>query len=113
VRGPTWLPCRSQIDYKLVDNAFVEIADWRRAQQLANGLKIKRLHSKLDQFAQTDCPIHRDFGMHYHWSTDQCEYATDVLFKRQADLAAIYGTLTRTAMHAVRPDNIATVLARN
>ena len=80
VRVPTWLPCRLQIyfnghnwlasklrrqdiEYKLVDNAFVEIADWKRAQQLANGLEMKRLHGKLDQFARTYCPIHRDFGV--------------------------------------------------
>ena len=129
VRVPTWLPCRLQIyfnghnwlasklnrqdiDYKLVDNAFVEIADWKRAQQLANGLEMKRLHGKLDQFARTYCPIHRDFGVPYHWSVDQCEYATDVVFKRQADLAAIYGTLTRTAIHTVKPDNIATFLGK-
>ena len=58
------------------------------------------------------CPIHRDFGVRYHWSVDQCEYATDVVFRRQADLAAIYGTLTRTAIHTVKPDNIATFLGK-
>ena len=77
-----------------MDNAFVEIADWSRAQRLAAGLDIKRLHGKLVQFARIYCPIHRDFGVQYRWSVDQCEYATDVVFKRQADLAAIYGTLT-------------------
>lgn len=129
VRVPTWLPCRLQIywnghnwlaarlrrlniAYKLVDNAFVEIGDWPRAQQLANGLEIKRLHGRLDQFARTFCPIHRDFGVQYHWSVDQCEYATDVVFQRQADLAAIYGTLTRTAIHTVKPDHIATFLGK-
>jgi hypothetical protein len=129
VRVPTWLPCRLQIyfnghnwlaarlrrldiAYKLVDNAFVDIGDWRRAQRLADGLEIKRLHSKLDQFARTYCPIQRDFGVQYHWSVDQCEYATDVVFKRQADLAAIYGTLTRTAIHTVKPDHIATFLGK-
>jgi hypothetical protein len=28
-----------------MDNALVEIDDWKRAQQLANGLEIKRVHS--------------------------------------------------------------------
>lgn len=129
VRVPTWLPChlqiyfnghnwlasklsRQQLGYKLVDNAFVEIADWKRAQQLANGLQMKALHGKLDGFARTYCPIHREFGVEYHWSVDQCEYATDVVFKRQAELAAIYGTLTRTAIHTVKPDNIATFLGK-
>ena len=129
VRVPTWLPCRLQIyfnghhwlastlrrqkiAYKLIDNAFVELDDWKRAQQLANGLEIKRLHAKLDEFARTYCPLHGDFGVQYHWSVDQCEYATDVVFKRQADLAAIYGTLTRTAIHTVKPDNSATFLGK-
>jgi len=129
VRVPTWLPCRLQIyfnghnwlaarlrkqkiGYKLVDNAFVEIANWTRAQQIADGWEIKRLHGKLDRFAQTYCPIQRTFGVAYHWSVDQCEYATDIVFRRQNDLAAIYGNLTRTAIHTVKPDNIATFLGR-
>jgi len=129
VRVPTWLPCRLQvyfnghswlasllrkrkIDFQLIDNAFVEIADWQLAQQIANGLEIKRLHHRLDQMAQLFCPIYRDFGVAYHWSVDQCEYATDIVFRKQADLAAIYGNLTRTAIHTVKPDNIATFLGR-
>jgi hypothetical protein len=126
---PTWLPCRLQIyfnghswlasvlrkrkiDFTLLDNAFLNIADWTRAQQIAHGLEVKRLHHRLDEFARRFCPIHRSFGVAYHWSVDQCEYATDIVFKRQADLAAIYGNLTRTAIHTVQPDNIATFLGR-
>ena len=129
VRVPTWLPCRLQvyfnghnwlagllrkrkIAFRLVDNAFAELADWTRAQQIANGLEIKRLHQRLDEFARRFCPIHRSFGVDYHWSVDQCEYATDVVFKRQSELAAIYGNLSRTAIHTVKPDNIATFLGR-
>jgi len=115
VRVPTWLPCRLQvyfnghswlasvlrkrkIEFQLLDHAFVEIADWGRAQQIADGLEVKRLHHRLDEMA--------------HRSVDQCEYATDIVFRRQADLAAIYGNLTRTAIHSVKPDNIATFLGR-
>ena len=129
VRVPTWLPCRLQIyfnghswlasrlrqrdiAFRLIDNAFVEIADWQRAQHIANGLEIKRLHRRLDEMAHRFCPIYRDFGVAYHWSVDQCEYATDIVFRKQADLAAIYGNLTRTAIHTVKPDNIATFLGR-
>src|SRR3954451_25115937 len=129
VRVPTWLPCRLQvyfnghswlasllrrrkIDFRMIDNAFVEIGDWGRAQQVANGLEVKRLHHQLDEMARRFCPIHRNFGVAYHWSVDQCEYATEIVFRRQADLAAIYGNLTRTAVHTVKPDNIATFLGR-
>ena len=129
VRVPTWLPCRLQvyfnghswlantlekrkIDFTLVDNAFVKIADWNRAQQIADGLEIKHLHQRLDEFARLFCPIHQSFGVSYHWSVDQAEYSTDIVFKRQAELAAIYGNLTQTAIHTVKPDNIATFLGR-
>lgn len=129
MRVPTWLPCRLQvyfnghhwlagvlrkrgIAFTMLDNAFVEISDWRRAQQIANGLEIKRLHHRLDELARRCCPIHRAFGAAYHWSVDQCEYASDIVFRRQAELAALYGNLTRTAIHTVKPDNIATFLGR-
>jgi hypothetical protein len=42
---------------------------------------------------------------------DQCEYATDIVFRKQADLQAIYENLARTAIHTVKPD-IATFLGR-
>ena len=35
-----------------------------------------------------------------------------MVFRKQADLAAIYGNLTRTAIHTIKPDNIATFLGR-
>jgi hypothetical protein len=129
VRVPTWLPCRLQIyfnghnwlagqlkkrniGYRLLDNAFTEIGDWGQAQRIADGWEAKRIHRKLDQFARQFCPVFRDFGVAYHWSVDQCEYATDLVFRQQADLQAIYGTLTRTAIHTVKPDNIATFLGK-
>jgi len=129
MRVPTWLPCRLQVycnghswlanvlpkrrvDFELIDNAFVDIADWARAQQIAHGLEIRRLHHRLDEMARRFCPIHGDFGVAYHWSVNQCEYATDIVFRRQADVAALYGNLARTAIHTVKPDNIATFLGR-
>jgi hypothetical protein len=129
VRVPTWLPCRLQIcfnghnwlacqlrrlsiDYRMADNAFSHIADWPRAQRIANGWEAKRIHARLDEFARRCCPIYRDFATGYHWSVDQCEYATDIVFRQQADLQGIYDNLARTAIHTVKPDNIATFLGR-
>lgn len=57
-------------------------------------------------------PFTAPSGWPYHWGVNQCEYATDILFQRRADLAAIYGHLTRTAIHTVKPGNIATFLGR-
>ena len=127
VRVPTWCPFRLQvyfnghnwlasklkkkkIAYSLVDNAFDFIENYQHAQELADGLSIEELHKKLDEFAQTFCPVHVDFEQVYHWSIMQAEYATDIVFKKQSDLQAIYDRLTTTAIHTVKPDNIATFL---
>ncbi len=50
--------------------------------------------------------------MNYHWSINQAEYATDVVFRRQSDLQAIYEPLTRVAIHAIKADHVATFLGR-
>jgi hypothetical protein len=42
----------------------------------------------------------------------QIEYATDIIFKRRQDLQQVYDHLTRTAIHCVKADNIATFLGR-
>ena len=129
VRVPTWLPYRLQvycnghnwlalqldrkgITYKQVDNAFTEVSDWNRAQTISDDWQASHLHKRLDRFAQRFCPIFKHFGVVYHWSIDQAEYSTDLVFNRQSDLAAIYNNLTRTAIHTVKPDNIATFLGR-
>ena len=52
----------------------------------------------------------RSSSMTYHWSIMQVEYATDLIFHRQADLHPLYDTLVRTAVHAVKADQVATFL---
>jgi len=129
LRVPTWCPFRLQfycnghsvlarqmskhnIEYRVLDNAFGWIADLQRAQKLADGIQVEMLHRKLDGFADRYCPVVKQFQLSYHWSLDQVEFATDVLFHRQSDLHSIYERLTRTAIHTVKPDNIATFLGR-
>jgi len=129
LRVPTWCPFRlqfycnghsvlarqmdkHQIEYRVLDNAFGWIADCERAQKLADGFRVEMLHRKLDEFADRYCPVVKPFELSYHWSLDQVEFATDIVFQRQSDLQAIYERLTRTAIHTVKPDNIATFLGR-
>jgi len=129
VRVPTWCPFRLQfycnghnwlarqlerrkIAYQMLDNAFVEIGDWARAQQIADDWKPERLHRRLDEFARRYCPIFPRIEASYHWSLDTAEYATDIVFHRQADLQGLYGELIRTAIHTVKPDDIATFLGK-
>lgn len=129
LRVPTWCPFRLQfycnghnwlarqlarhgVDYTQLDNAFTRIDDFAAAQQLAEGWDPARLHLQLDEFARRYCPILGQIEECYHWSLDEAEYSTDVVFRRQTDLQAIYGQLIRTAIHTVKPDDIATFLGR-
>lgn len=129
LRVPTWAPFRLQfyfnahnelarrlaargLGFKLLDNAFIDIEDFDKAQQLADGFRVDRLHRKLDRLARTFCPVMGRFACGYHWSLMQVEYATDIVFKHQADLRDLYESLVRTAIHTVKPDNVATFLGR-
>lgn len=129
LRVPTWAPFRLQfycnghhvlarqlqrkgIAYTLLDNAFAEIADWTQAQVLADAWEPHRLHRQLDRLAATYCPVLRHFPAGVHWSLMQVEYATDVVFQRQADFQPLYEALTHTAIHAVKPAHVATFLGR-
>ena len=129
VRVPTWCPFRLQfylnghnllasklkregIAYRMLDNAFLEIGDFERAQALSDDLNVARLHVLLDEFAARFCPVTEPLGIRYHWSIMQAEYATDILFKDRESLGAIYGNLIRTAIHTVKPEKVATFLGR-
>jgi len=129
LRVPTWAPFRLQfyfnghnllasalnrkkIDFQMLDNVFVQIDDFDKAQKLADDINVKRIHRQLDGIVKQYCPIIRHFADNCHWSFMQVEYATDIIFKQKNDLKPIYDEIVRTAIHSVKPENIATFLGR-
>jgi len=129
LRVPTWAPFRLQfyfnghnwlanrlthqgIGFAMLDNAFSAIDDFERAQALADDFDVSRLHQRLDDLARRYCPVLDAVQTGYHWSLMQVEYSTDIVFRSQTDLAPIYQTLVRTAVHAVKPEHVATFLGR-
>lgn len=129
LRVPTWCPFRLQfyfnghnrlataldkagIEYELVDNAFVAMSDFGEAQKLADGLDVRELHRVLDRYARKCCPVLKQLGAGYHWSIMQLEYATDIIFRDRNALAPLYEAVSRTAIHTVKPEHIATFLGR-
>jgi hypothetical protein len=67
--GHSWLACQltdAGIDFAMADNAFVRIADWHRAQTLADALSPKDLHRVLDGYAAQCCPVLDVIGQSYH-----------------------------------------------
>ena len=129
LRVPTWAPFRLQfyfnghnhfaakldnrsIDYTMLDNAFVNIEDYDKAQKISDNFNIKQIHRLLDKYTRLYCPVIKHFENNYHWSIMQAEYATDIVFEKQKALRPVYEELVRTAIHSVKADNIATFLGR-
>jgi len=129
LRIPTWAPFRLQfyfnghnwlarqlqkqgIGYQQVDNAFVHIEDFEKAQKLADRFPVKRLHRMLDRYARKFCPVVARFRSGIHWSIMQGEYATDLVFNDRESLSVIYEELVRTLSHAVKPDHVAMFLGK-
>lgn len=129
LRVPTWCPFRLQfyfnghnllatklskqdIGYEIQENAFLSIDNWEKAQELSDNIRVEDLHKVLDILALQYCPFIQKHGVMYRWSIMQAEYATDIVFKKQADLQSLYETLVRTAIHSVKPENIATFLGQ-
>ncbi len=127
VRVPTWAPFRLQvyfnghgwlarqltqagIAFDTADNAFLAIADPLEAQRLADNLDASTLHRHLDQWAQRFCPVLGQFRNGVHWSFMQVEYATDVVFRKQATFQPLYEAIVRTAVHVIKAEHVATFL---
>jgi len=129
LRVPTWAPFRLQfycnghnhlanrlkdekIGFTGLDNTFLKIDDFARAQELADEFPVERLHRALDAFAKRYCPVIRLALNSYHWSIMQAEYSTDIVFKHAEDLQPIYQTLVETAIHTVKPESVAMFLGK-
>ena len=129
LRVPTWAPFylqfyfnghnqlaakmrRDGIGFSMVDNAFIEIDDFERAQEIADRLTVGALTRFLNKIARLYCPPIRHFSSGYNWYLMEVEYATDIVFRRRDDLKYLYESLSRTVIHAVRPQDIVTFLGR-
>jgi hypothetical protein len=129
LRVPTWCPFRLQfyfnghnwlaakldrkgIKYEQLDNAFIKIEDFDKAQRLADEMNVSKLHAILDRYVRLCCPVARAFDARYRWSLMEVEYATDVVFRRRDALAPLYDELVRTAVHAVHAEHVSMFLGR-
>lgn len=104
------------IHYRMYDNSFFEISDTARAQELADKFDSKSLCRQLDLFAHKVNPyldtMEKTFHQGYYWCVDQCEYATDVMFKSREALEDIYPSLVGHAFYDFRCTDIFPFLGR-
>jgi hypothetical protein len=107
INGREWLAQmldKNRIGYCRYDNCFTAIDDVAKAQRLMNRQLRIAWPKALERIRQQRNPLHgqifRGLGVSYYWSIYQSEWATDVMFEKASDLAAIYPAMV---LHGMRP----------
>ena len=105
VNGREWLAGqldREGITYRRADNCFLELGDVARAQEIMDRMRTIPWQAVLRDLAMSANPmlqtVVEHLGAPIHWTVNQSEYATDVMFRKAEDLAALYPRLVRYAI---------------
>jgi hypothetical protein len=105
INGREWLSRqmeRHQMDYAKKENCFPWISHLKGAQRLMDKqLEIdwpEQLDRILRQNHSLASEICQPLGLKYFWTTEESEYATDVMFKSPKPLSEIYPALVRHAI---------------
>jgi hypothetical protein len=103
VNGQDWLARKLSaegIGYTKVDNVFLHVADFERAQVLADRLPSLKWPRILDRWTKRVQPLLAGIlkEMSYYWVTTQSEYATDVVFRSRRALQELYPRLLSHGM---------------
>jgi hypothetical protein len=118
VNGHDWLARQlhqAGVGFVQHDNAFMQLDDPPRAQQLADRFERLPWVRRLDRWARLVNPLLgqvwlRDQG--YYWVLDQAEYSTDLLFANRPALADLYPRLLDHAALHFSAQDILTFLGR-
>jgi hypothetical protein len=132
VRLQTWLPfnvhvClngrdwlgrqleRAGIAHVQCDNTFTFVQDVDRAQKLLSRQLSTDWQRLLDRLLRGVHPSRTRLfqpALDYYWSAEETEWATDVMFKSGADLAALYSRLIRHGMLCFGGEDVLRFLGR-
>ncbi|MBC8423785.1 hypothetical protein H8E07_06640 [bacterium] len=134
VRIQTWFPFNIQIclngrdwlaqqlvaagcdDFLRYDNCFTRLGDLELAQRLAKDQLATDWPAALTAIARSINPLHdaifEPSPMDYYWSAYQTEWATDVMFRDPAALAALYPALVKHATHHFASPDVMRFLGR-
>jgi hypothetical protein len=92
-----------------VDNCFTAIDDFATAQRLLDAQVQEDWSRVLEQLAARSNPLHGKLlaGTHpYYWSLEASEWATDILFRTPAALAAVYPSLVRHGIETMHSADV-------
>jgi len=135
IRLQTWLPfgiqiyingneylkqqlTKKNISYTSYANSITSVSDIARAQEIADKFVEKKWYKTFDHFAkQVNGFLPRieeifDQQQIYTWCIEQCEYASDVLFKDRKTLESVYPYFLEYASLCQMGENIFTFFGR-
>jgi hypothetical protein len=133
VRVQTWFPFAMQIGlngrewlarqldqagltYTRRDNKFTAVEDFARAQALLEAQVRTPWAEQLDELTRQVHPAHPQLlgrlPVPYYWSVYQSEWASDVVFRRPADLAKLFGPWVRHAITSYQSTDVLRFLGR-
>jgi hypothetical protein len=130
VRVQTWMPfdmtiClngreylaqqmrQAGLGFEQRDNCFTRIDDLPRAQAMLSKLESRNWQRMLGAIGRRVNPLVKKLGLRdYYWSLAESEYATDVTFKSEKDLAELYPALVEHAMRQMGCRDVLRFLGR-
>ena len=118
INGREWLA--RQLDkrgmgYKRYENALLSIDDLKTAQRLCERLRHRKWPRYLNAVARRINPwlcVVRKHARGYYWVIDECEVATDVMWRDRASLTRIMPELFDYAIRAFSATNVMRFLGR-
>lgn len=120
LNGREWLAKQLDakgIDYLRQDNCFLNIADFTRAQKLADQQPRIDWVGQLDRLLRRVHPLHTRFFpdatvVDYYWTSEQTEWATDLLFRSSDELSHLYRQLIRHGIDTFHSPDVMRFLGR-
>ena len=119
LNGREWLArqlSRNQSRYVKHDNCMVWVEDWQQAQRLMEQQLTRNWPQLLDGIAAQINPAREEilgkWKARYYWSTYQCEWATDVVFREGDRMRKLYERMVRHSMTALSCTDVMRYLGR-
>jgi hypothetical protein len=119
LNGREWLARQMDqagLAYQRRDNKITAVADFAQAQALLDQQVGTPWSQRLDEIARTGHPAHPQLlgrlPVRYYWSVYQSEWASDVVFRRRADVEKLFPQWVRHAIMTYRSADVMRFLGR-
>lgn len=114
LNGREWLARQMDakgLGYQRRDNCFVKLSDFAAAQKLADQQPRIDWMGQLDRVLRRVHPLHAEFftgvgALDYYWTSEQTEWATDVVFRDAQSLSSLYQALVRRGIDTFQSPDV-------